>query len=103
MDQYGNYIGNNSANKHQMMVRNRESLDITGVKKIESLNQDEFILETVMGYMSVLGEGLEMKSVNIDKGEMSIQGYVTCIEYFDDNNSPVTPKKEKTFLSKIFK
>ncbi len=103
MDQYGKYTGSNNTNKHQMMVRNRESLDITGVKKIESLNQDEFVLETVMGFMSILGNGLEMKNVNIDKGEMSIQGYVTCIEYFDDYNETTPIKSGKSFLSKIFK
>ena len=31
---------------HHMMIKNRESLDVTGIKKIECLNTNEFILET---------------------------------------------------------
>ncbi len=103
MDQFNPYSSNKqTTQKHHMMMRNRESLDITGVKKIESINKEEFVLETIMGFVSILGENLEMKNVNIDKGEMSINGYVMAIEYLDETPAGQAPNS-KSFLSKIFK
>ncbi len=91
---------NNNIQSHHMMVRDRKSLEITGVKKIESLNSEEFVLETILGYMTISGQDLEMINLSIDKGEILISGYVTKIEYFDHQDTVSTPKG---FFSKLFK
>jgi len=89
-----------SFNNHHMMIRNRESLEITGVKKLESLNSEEFVLETILGYMTISGENLEMINFSVEKGDILISGYVTKVEYFDHQDTVVTPKG---FFSKLFK
>lgn len=91
---------NNNIKNHHMMIRDRKSLEITGVKKLESLNSEEFVLETVLGYMTISGQDLEMINLSIDKGEILIAGYVTKIEYFDHQDTIDAPKG---FFSKLFK
>ncbi|MDF2699822.1 MAG: sporulation protein YabP [Haloplasmataceae bacterium] len=91
---------NNNLKSHHMMIRDRKSLEITGVKKIESLNSEEFVLETILGYMTISGQDLEMINLSIDKGEILISGYVTKIEYFDHSENS---QASKGFLSKLFK
>ncbi len=93
-----NQLNNNKS--HQMLVRDRKSLEITGVKKIESLNSEEFVLETILGYMTIGGQDLEMINLSIDKGEILISGYVTKVEYYDHQDSIEAPKG---FFSKLFK
>lgn len=88
------------SSSHHMMVRDRKAMDITGVKRIESLNSEEFILETVLGYMTISGQDLEMKNFDMEKGELLISGYVTAIEYYDHNNEMTSTKG---FISKFFK
>ncbi len=105
MDNFNGYNmgqSNTMQKKHHIVMRNRESMDLTGVIRIDSLNDMEFILQTIMGYVAIRGRELEMKSVNIDKGELSITGFVTSIEYFDDldDEKPITTK---SFLSKLFR
>lgn len=96
-----NLNSSNNINKsHHMMIRDRKSLEITGVKKLESLNSEEFVLETSLGYMTISGQDLEMINLSIDKGEILISGYVTKVEYYDHTNNTNAPKG---FLSKLFK
>ncbi|HEY8364136.1 MAG TPA: sporulation protein YabP [Haloplasmataceae bacterium] len=85
---------------HHMMIRNRESLEITGIKKIESLNSEEFVLETILGYMTISGQNLEMNNFSIEKGEVFLTGYVTKVEYYDHQD---TSKAPKGFFKKLFK
>lgn len=85
---------------HHMMIKNRESLDVTGIKKIECLNTNEFVLETVLGAMVITGKNLEMTSLNIEAGELSIAGYVDSIAYSD---KVVSKEKKENFLAKLFK
>ena len=40
------------------MMRGRRLLDITGVKQVESFDNEEFLLETVMGFLAIKGENL---------------------------------------------
>ena len=91
---------NTNLKNHHMMIRNRESLEITGIKKLESLNSDEFVLETILGYMTISGQNLEMINFSIEKGDILISGYVTKVEYFDHQDTVTTPKG---FFSKLFK
>lgn len=83
---------------HQVFIKDRKSLEITGVKKIESLNEEEFIVETEQGYMSILGRELEMRNLDVEKGELQVKGYVTMIEYKDH-----TVSASKSMFSKLFK
>lgn len=94
-------LGNNMKNKsHHMLVRDRKSMEISGVKKLESLNSEEFVLETSLGYMTISGVDLEMTNLNIDKGDIAISGYVTKIEYYDHQDEKTT---NKGFFNKMFK
>lgn len=83
----------------EVVLKGRKDLLITGVKKLESLNEQEFVIYTALGKMQVKGSGLEMKSLNIDKGDLLITGNVRLIEYVEK----VEKQKEKGFLTKLFK
>lgn len=95
-----NMSARNFSNNHHMLIRDRQSMEITGVKKIESLNSDEFVVETVLGYMTVSGSDLTMKNFDMEKGDLTISGYVTAVEYYDHQTEQ---EKEKGFLTKLFK
>lgn len=85
-------------NSHQIFLKDRKSLDLTGVVKIESFNEEEFIVETEQGYMTIVGQELEMRNLDVEKGELQIKGYVTMIEYKDH-----TVTATKSMFSKLFK
>lgn len=85
--------------EHDIMMRGRKLLDITGVKQVESFDNEEFLLETVMGFLAVRGENLQMKNLDVDKGIVSIKGRVFDLVYLDDQHG----EKAKGFFSKLFR
>ena len=83
---------------HHVLIRNREFIELTGIKKIISLDDETFTLETFFGKMTIQGKMLEMKNFDIEKEELLITGQVNLIEYLDKNK-----KKGETMVSKLFK
>jgi len=69
---------------HQVVVKDRKLMDVTGVKKLHSFDNEMFMIETTMGVLSVRGLDLEMKNLDLDKGELSIMGHISSYEYDDD-------------------
>ena len=43
---------------HSFSVSERKNIIISGVVKIDSFDSEEFLLETVQGYMNIKGENL---------------------------------------------
>ena len=84
--------------EHSVHLKNKKELFIEGVKSIDSFDSSEFLIQTIMGYMHIMGKGLTLGKMDNDKDELTIKGEVNKIEY-------VTSKKEKNsgLLKKIFK
>ena len=68
---------------HQVTMKERKLMDVTGVKKLLSFDSELFIIDTTMGILSVRGADLELKNLDLDKGELAITGYVLAQEYDD--------------------
>ena len=71
---------------HSITLTERKNLLITGVKKIENFDNEEFLLETTMGFLVVKGEGLELIKLDTISGNVSIKGVVTAFSYMAENN-----------------
>lgn len=85
---------------HELKLENRNKLSITGINKIDSLNSDEFLIQTNQGLLLVRGENLVMQQLDIDKGNIWIEGNVIGLEYISETKE----KKQKTsFVGKLFK
>lgn len=85
--------------EHDVIMRGRRLLDITGVKQVESFDNEEFLLETVMGFLAIKGQNLQMKNLDVDKGIVSIKGKIYDLVYLDDHNG----EKAKGLFSKLFR
>lgn len=81
-----------------LTLEQRKKLDLTGVKKINSLNNEEFIVVTNLGVVQITGDNLEMVQLEINKGFLQITGKIDKIEYVTE-----TPKEKKKIFGKLFK
>lgn len=100
MSQYYESSSNKTnTQEHDVIMRGRRLIDITGVKQVESFDNEEFLLETVMGFLAIRGQNLQMKNLDVDKGIVSIKGKVFDLVYIDDQNGD----KAKGFFSKLFR
>mgnify|MGYP003311141139 CR=1 FL=1 len=96
MDKHENNI--NSYN-HGISLFERKNLVITGVKKIENFDSNQFILETVMGFMIIKGNDLELVKLDTLQGHVSIKGTVNSINYAEENTKK---EKEESIFSRLF-
>lgn len=100
MSQYYDTGSNKSYQvEHDVVMKGRRTLDITGVKQVESFDNEEFLLETVMGFLSIRGQNLQMKNLDVERGIVSIKGKVFDLVYLDEQHG----EKAKGFFSKLFK
>ena len=85
---------------HNINITQRRNINLTGVKKIESFDETEFLLQTNMGYMLIKGNSLEIIKLDTYQGDVAIKGKIDSLSYLESTN-----KKEKTesIFSKLFK
>lgn len=84
---------------HFVKINNRKELEISGVKEVDSFDNEEFLLETVMGYLVVRGQNLQLKNLDVGEGLVSIKGKIYELSYVDEQHQ----EKAKGFFSKLFK
>ena len=85
---------------HNVSLVERKNITISGVKKIESFDNEEFIIETLLGRVIVKGENLEIIKLDTYQGIISIKGKINMLNYVDDSNKK---QKEDSILSRLFK
>ena len=85
---------------HGISMIERKNLMITGVKKIENFDTEQFLIETTMGFIVVKGSELELIKLDTVQGNVSIRGVVNGINYLEDN---AKKNKESALFSRLFK
>lgn len=98
IENFQRHSGQPLTTEHEIVMKNRSELELTGVKEIDSFDHAEFLIETVMGYLIIRGDNLQLKNLNVNEGLLSITGKVHEITYLDDHM-----EKAKGFFSKLFK
>lgn len=84
---------------HGLTLENRQEGRVTGVRDIHSFNEGEILLATEAGKLSIKGEKLHVKRLNLEKGEADIQGRVNSFTYLSKN----TDNKEESLLKRMFR
>jgi len=82
-----------------IVLENREKLNITGVLDVLSFDDQIVILETELGLLTVKGENLRINKLSLDSSEVIIDGEINQLSYSEKDNI----EKSGGFLNKIFK
>lgn len=85
---------------HAISITERKSIIISGVKKIESFDNEEFLMETTLGFLVIKGEELEIIKLDTYQGNISIKGKIDSLGYFEGN---MKKKRDDSVLTKLFK
>ena len=85
---------------HNINITGRKNISITGVKKIDNFDENEFSLETNMGYLLIKGCNLEIIKLDTYQGDISIKGKIDSLTYLEKENKK---QKNESVFSKLFK
>lgn len=66
---------------HRIELSNRKTLLITGVKDVNSFDEQEILLETELGMLLIRGSKLHIDRLSIERGETDVEGRVDSLIY----------------------
>lgn len=85
---------------HSISINERKIISLTGIKKIDSFDNEEFMMDSVMGYIVIKGEGLEIVKLDTFQGNVSIKGKLNSLSYVEGSNKK---NKDNSLFVKLFK
>ncbi len=81
---------------HNIRINERANTEISGVESVLSFDETSVIMQTSAGILSVDGEGLNVKKLDLEGGEVILDGKVNALYY------PMGESKKTSLFSKIF-
>lgn len=88
-----------SFGSQEVKMIDRSSISLTGVNKIVSFDDEEFLMETTLGNLRLLGEALELLKLDTNDGNVKIKGKINSFTYIDGK----VKNKEESLVAKLFK
>ena len=86
-------------NGQTVLLKDRSCLDIDGVSDVTSFDEMTVVLRTVLGSMTVEGEGLHMTRLDLEKGLLSLEGRISGVFYMGEGKL----EKKAGFFSRLVK
>ena len=74
-------ININSNLKHDLSLTSRKELLVTGVKNIDSFDSEEFLIQTVLGFLHIKGSNLTLDKMDNENNELVIKGQIDSLSY----------------------
>ncbi len=72
---------------HKLTLQQRENLTMTGVTEVMSFDETMVVLSTHMGELTVQGDGLKLKTLSLDGGQVAVDGHITALVYEEPRKS----------------
>lgn len=86
--------------QHKLTLQNRGSAAITGVADVVSFDENQVVLDTDLGLLTLKGKGLHVSRLTIEKGEVDVEGMVDSLAY---SSNEALRKSGESFLTRLFK
>ena len=84
---------------HKLILERRRGGIISGVRDVHSFDEKEILLFTEEGKLLIKGEGLHVRQLNLEKGEVQLEGKVDSLHYL----SKSTEKNQESLLKRMFR
>ena len=68
---------------HRLELDGRESLTVSGVEDVERFDETGIVMTTAVGTLVVTGEDLHIGKLNLDGGELHVDGAIHTLLYED--------------------
>ena len=83
---------------HHIVLKERKSAMLTGVKEVLSFDSEEVQLDTIRGHLTITGKDLHVRRLTLERVEVDIDGTFDELKYSD----PHTMNDTKSFLGRLF-
>lgn len=84
------------AGSHTLTMNDRKKLSLTGVLEVSSFDEQMAMLKTPLGNLLVQGEGLQLKQLDPNGGDVTVEGRITAVTYEE-------PRQTGGWLARLFR
>lgn len=89
---------NDKSKIHDVILKNRKNLSITGVLDVDNFDEETVTTYTDQGELTIKGENLHISKINLDTGDITLDGTITALIYSDN-----IKLNKQNFLSRLFR
>lgn len=83
---------------HNITLEGRKDLIVSGVTEVDNFDDKMISASTEMGMLIIKGENLNIKKLNLELGDLEVDGKINSLSYTDK-----TSTSSEGFFSKLFK
>ena len=66
---------------HCLTLNERKKLTLTGVTEVVSFDDTSVVMHTPLGTLIVQGHELQLKTLTLEGGNVSVEGHITALSY----------------------
>ena len=89
-----------SGRLHRLVLSDRHTGSVTGVNDVVSFDENEIVLDTEMGLLTIRGKELHVKRLTLEKGELDLEGQVDSLNYSPDG---AFKRSGESFFARLLK
>ena len=80
---------------HKLTLDGRSRLSVSGVRDVESFDENTIVMDTSRGVLVVQGENLHLQNLSLDGGLITVDGTVSAMMYEEE-------RRRGGMLSRLF-
>lgn len=85
--------------RHRITLEDREKITMTGIIDVLSFDEESIIADTEKGMLLLKGSNLHIGKLNLDDGEVCVDGMLESLEYNEGGIS----KTKDSFFNRLFR
>lgn len=89
-----------SIRPHRLTIENRASGTMTGIREVVSFDENQVVLDTDMGLLTLKGKELHVSRLTLEKGEVDLNGTIESLTY---SSNAALRRSGEPLLSRLFK
>lgn len=84
---------------HACWLENRSAASLTGVREVVSFDENQVVVDTDMGLLTIKGKELHVSRLTVEKGELEVDGQVDSLAY---SSNEAYRKAGQSILTRLF-
>ena len=86
--------------QHKITMQNRSQGSITGIQDVVSFDENQIVLDTDMGLLTIKGKDLHVSRLTLEKGEVDLAASIDSLVY---SSNTAYRKSGESLFNRLFK
>ena len=89
--------------RQKLLLEDRSQLAMTGVKTVDSFDEQLIELDSELGGVAISGEGLQIGALDLEQGRVEVGGRIDAVAFVKSREERSVRHKSKNALARLLK